>query len=69
MHVWHRVQWSLAVEALDHRTAHKDHTSVSYVQFTDRRTPSQGYDIDIVAEHVIEIHDTSLAFYGYAHFS
>ena len=36
-----------------------------YVQQTGRRTYSQGYDNDIVAEHVIEIHDTSLGIYGY----
>ena len=42
---------------------------VSYVQFTDHRIPSRGYDNDIVAEHDIEIHDTLLTFYGYTHFS
>ena len=26
------------------------------------------YDNDIVTEHDVEIHHTSLAFYGYAHF-
>ena len=41
---------------------------MSYVQHTGHRTYSQGYDNDIVAEHVIEIHDTSLGIYGYAHF-
>ena len=45
------------------------HTSVSYVQFTGHRTPSQGYDNDIVAKHNVEIHDTSLTLYSYAHYS
>ena len=48
---------------------YKDHAPMSYVQHTGLRTPSRGYDNDIVAEHDIEIHDTSIAFYGYAHFS
>ena len=47
---------------------YKDHASVSYVQLTGCRTHSQEYDNDAVAEHNVEIHDTSLAFYGYAYF-
>ena len=64
-----RVQRSLAVEALNHWTTYKDHASVSYVQFKGRKTHSRRYDNDIDTEHEIETHHTSLAFYGYAHFS
>ena len=48
--------------------AHKDHTSASYVQLTGRGIHSPGCENDTVAEHNIESHNTSLAFYGYAHF-
>jgi len=41
---------------------------VSYVQVTGRITYSRDYDNNIVAEHNVEIHDTSLPFYGYTHF-
>ena len=64
-----RVQRSLAVEVLNHRTTYKDHASVSYVQFKGCKTHSRRYDNDIDTEHEIETHHTSLAFYGYAHFS
>ena len=68
-HSWqYRVQRSLAVEVLDRWMVYKDHASVSYVQFTGRRTHSRGYDNDIVTEHDVESHDTSLAVYGYANF-
>ena len=49
--------------------AYKDHASVSYVQLIGHRTHSRGYDNDIVPENNEEIHDTLLAFDGYAHFS
>ena len=64
-----RVQRSLAVEALDHWTTCKDHASMSYVQYKGRKTHSQRYDNDIDTQHEIEPHHTSLALYGYAHFS
>ena len=64
----YRVQRSLAVETLTRWTAYKGHSSASYVQFAGRRIHSPGYDDDIVAEHDVESHYTSLAFYGYAHF-
>ena len=37
--------------------------------FKGRKTHSWRYDNDIDTEHEIETHHTSLAFYGYAHFS
>ena len=63
-----RIQSSLAVEALNHWTTYKDHTSVSYVQFKGRKTHSRRYN-NIDTEHKIETYHTSLTFYGYTHFS
>ena len=42
--------------------AYKDHTSVSYVQFTGRRTHSRGYENNIVTEDDVEIYNTLFAF-------
>ena len=43
-------------------------TLLRYVQLTGRRIKKPEYDNDIVTEHVVESHYTSLAFYGYVHF-
>ena len=48
--------------------AYKDHASMSYIKLTGRVNHSQGYDNNIITEHNIGSHDTSLTFYVYAHF-
>ena len=51
-----RVKWSLAVEALNHWMA----LCPLYIQFEGRKTQSLRYEIDIVAEHDVEIHNPAV---------